>query len=100
MTRKSPNDAVAYTSTLAQLRGRNADWGEKAVREAVSLPAEEAVKLKVIDHVATDVPDLLKKLGKANAQVVQLEVDWRTRRLGVIRSERRYLAQSCSGSMR
>ena len=70
MTKKVTNDAVAYIRSLAQLRGRNADWGEKAVREAVSLPAEEAVKLKVIDHVATDVPDLLKKLGKAQLRQV------------------------------
>ena len=84
MTKKVTNDAVAYIRSLAQLRGRNADWGEKAVREAVSLPAEEAVKLKVIDHVATDVPDLLKKLGKANAQIVQVEVDWRTQILAVV----------------
>jgi membrane-bound serine protease (ClpP class) len=84
MTKKATNDAVAYIRSLAQLRGRNADWGEKAVREAVSLPAEEAVKIKVIDHVATDVPDLLKKLGKGNAQIVQVEVDWRTKILGVL----------------
>src|SRR5688500_6172604 len=84
MTKKVTNDAVAYIRSLAQLRGRNADWGEKAVREAVSLPAEEAVKLKVIDHVAKDVPDLLKKLGKGNAQIVQVEVDWRTKILAVI----------------
>jgi membrane-bound serine protease (ClpP class) len=84
MTKKVTNDAVAYIRSLAQLRKRNADWGEKAVREAVSLSAEEAVKLKVIDHVATDVPDLLKKLGKADAPLVQVELDWRTRILGVI----------------
>jgi membrane-bound serine protease (ClpP class) len=84
MTRKVTNDAVAYIRSLAQLRGRNADWGEKAVREAVSLPAEEAVKLKVIDFVATDVPDLLKKMKKADAQIVTVEVDWRTRILAVI----------------
>ena len=84
MTKKVTNDAVAYIRSLAQLRGRNADWGEKAVREAVSLPAEEAVKLKVIDHVATDVPDLLSKLGMSQGPVVQIEVDWRTRMLGVI----------------
>ena len=84
MTKKVTNDAVAYIRSLAQLRGRNADWGEKAVREAVSLPAEEAVKIKVIDYVATDVPDLLKKLGKGDAQIVQVEVDWRTRILAVI----------------
>jgi membrane-bound serine protease (ClpP class) len=90
MSRKQMHDAAAYIRSLAQLRGRNADWGERAVREAVSLPAEEALKLKVIDLVAKDVPELLKKLdGKAKlqtagAEVVTVEVDWRTRILGVI----------------
>jgi membrane-bound serine protease (ClpP class) len=90
MTKKVTNDAVAYIRSLAQLRGRNADWGEQAVREAVSLPAEEAVKLKVIDFVAADVPALLKQIDKkaglktTDAPVVQVEVDWRTRILGVI----------------
>jgi membrane-bound serine protease (ClpP class) len=90
MTKKVTNDAVAYIRSLAQLRGRNADWGEKAVREAVSLPAEEAVKLKVIDFVAADVPALLKQIDKkaglktADAQIVQIEVDWRTQILAVI----------------
>ena len=84
MTRKVTNDAVAYIRSLAQLRGRNADWGERAVRDAVSLPAEEAVKLKVIDLVAVDVPDLLKKLKKADAKIIPVAVDWRTRILGVI----------------
>jgi len=84
MTKKVTNDAVAYIRSLAQLRGSNADWGEKAVREAVSLPAEEALKLKVVEFIAADVPELVKKLGKGNAQIVHVEVDWRTRILGVI----------------
>jgi membrane-bound serine protease (ClpP class) len=84
MTRKVTNDAVAYIRGLAEMRKRNADWAEKAVREAVSLSAQEALKLKVIDHIAADVPELLKKLGKADAPVVQVEVDWRTKVLGVI----------------
>ena len=84
MMRKATNDAVAYIRGLAQLRGRNADWAERAVREAVSLPAQEALKLKVIDLVAVDVPDLLQKLKKADAPVVHVEVDWRTRVLAVI----------------
>jgi membrane-bound serine protease (ClpP class) len=90
MTRKATNDAVAYIRGLAEMRGRNANWAERAVREAVSLSAEQALKLKVIDLVATDVPDLLKKLdGKkdlrtAGSPVTEVEVDWRTRMLGVI----------------
>jgi membrane-bound serine protease (ClpP class) len=84
MTRKVTNDAVAYIRGLAQLRGRNADWAEKAVREGVSLPAQEALKLKVIEHLAADVPSLLAKLGKPNAEVKSLEMDWRTRVLAVM----------------
>jgi membrane-bound serine protease (ClpP class) len=90
MSRKVMHDAAAYIRSLAQLRGRNADWGERAVREAVSLPAEEALKLKVIDFVAQDVPGLLQQIDKkanlqtAEAQVVTHEVDWRTRILSII----------------
>jgi membrane-bound serine protease (ClpP class) len=84
MTRKVTNDAVAYIRGLAELRGRNADWAEKAVREGASLPAHEALKLKVIDHVAADVPALLKLMGHAGAEVKAIEIDWRTRLLGGI----------------
>src|SRR5919109_680684 len=84
MTKKVTNDAVAYIRGLAEMRGRNADWAEKAVREAVSLSAKQALKLKVIDHIASDVPELLKKLGKADAPVVEVQVDWRTKVLAVI----------------
>ena len=90
MMRKQMHDAAAYIRSLAQLRGRNAEWGEKAVREAVSLPAEEALKLKVIDFVASDVPELLKKidakakLQTAGAPLTEVELDWRTKILGVI----------------
>ncbi len=90
MMKKVTNDAVAYIRGLAEMRGRNADWAEKAVREAVSLPAEQALKLKVIDIVAKDVPDLLAQLAKKKGlklettTVREAEVDWRTRVLGVI----------------
>ena len=90
LTKKATNDAVAYIRGFAQLRHRNAAWAEKAVREAVSLPAEEALKLKVIDVVAPDVPALLKAVdGKlnlkiANAQIREVVPDWRTQVLGVI----------------
>ncbi|TAK83475.1 MAG: nodulation protein NfeD [Betaproteobacteria bacterium] len=84
MTRKVTNDAVAYIRGLAQMRGRNADWAEKAVREGASLSAQDALKLKVIDHIAPDVPALLKTLGREQAEVRQVEPDWRTNVLAVI----------------
>jgi len=98
LARKQVNDAAAYIRGLAQMRGRNADWAEKAVREAVSLSASEALRLNVIDQVADDLPDLLRNLdGKmlqvagqprqlqtAGASVVEHLPDWRTRVLAVI----------------
>src|SRR5690242_16839175 len=90
MTKKATNDAVAYIRGFAQMRHRNAEWAEKAVREAVSLPAEEALKIKVVDVVAPDVPALLKavdgKLGlkTANAEIREVVPDWRTKFLAVI----------------
>ncbi len=98
LTRKQVHDAAAYIRSLAQLRGRNAEWGELAVREAVSLSAEEALKLKVIDLVAADLPDLLKQLdgrkiatptgertlATAQAPLEQRAPDWRTSFLSAI----------------
>ena len=98
MRSKQVNDAAAYIRSLAEMRGRNAAWGERAVREAVSLSAAEARKLKVIDVVASDIPDLLKQLhGRkftaagaastlttADASVNAVEPDWRTQLLMVI----------------
>ena len=98
MKEKQVNDAAAYIRSLAQMRGRNAEWAEKAVRESVSLSAAEAKKANVIDVVAADVPALLAALqgrsvtvlGKtvqldtANANIVVREPDWRSRLLAVI----------------
>ncbi len=56
------NDAAAYIKSLAEMRGRNQDWVERAVREAESLPAKEALELNVIDLVATDISDLVAQL--------------------------------------
>jgi membrane-bound serine protease (ClpP class) len=98
MMRKVTHDAAAYIRGLAQLRGRNADWAERAVREAVSLPAEEALKINVIDVVADDVPALLKALDGRTVKVGSetrtlqtagvtaetIEPDWRTRVLSVL----------------
>lgn len=98
MTRKIINDAVAYIQGLAKMRGRNAAWAEKAVREAASLPAEEALKTGVIDAVAKDMPDLLAQiqgrtvivdgreqvLHTAGLTLEEMEPDWRSRLLAII----------------
>jgi membrane-bound serine protease (ClpP class) len=98
MSRKTVHDAAAYIRSLAQLRGRNADWAERAVREAVSLSAVEALNLKVIDYVAPDVPELLKQVNNRKVSVLGreqvldttsaivrvVEPDWRTELLSVI----------------
>ena len=98
MTRKVTNDAAAYIRSLAELRGRNAQWAEQAVREAVSLPASEALKIGVIDYVTPDLPQLLKQLdGKkltvaggertlatTDAPLISYQPDWRSRFLAVI----------------
>jgi membrane-bound serine protease (ClpP class) len=62
MSHKVRNDAVSYIRSLAKERGRNADWGEKAVREGGSLTETDALKLNVIDLVARDDDDLLRQL--------------------------------------
>src|SRR5438046_2354446 len=59
MMSKATNDAVALIRSLAELRGRNADWAEKAVREAASLSANAALQANVIDLVARDQDELL-----------------------------------------
>jgi membrane-bound serine protease (ClpP class) len=98
MERKIVNDAVAYIRGLAELRGRNADWAEQAVRGAASLSANAALKQNVIDVVARDVPDLLNqidgrevrvgnnpvKLATRDLVVENVKPDWRVELLSVI----------------
>jgi membrane-bound serine protease (ClpP class) len=98
MERKVVNDAVAYIRGLAELRGRNADWAEQAVRGAASLSATAALQQKVIDVIARDLPDLLEridgrevklddhsvKLATRDLALVHVKPDWRTQLLAVI----------------
>jgi membrane-bound serine protease (ClpP class) len=69
MTAKVVNDMVAYGRALAKERGRNADWVEKAVRKSVSIDAEEAKKLKVIDFVAEDLNEVLKQANNMPVKI-------------------------------
>jgi membrane-bound serine protease (ClpP class) len=96
--RKAINDAVAYIRSLAELRGRNVDWAERAVREAATLTASAALKERVIDLIAQDVDDLLVQIdGRAvktpagevrletkGSRVVELKPDWKMQIMQVI----------------
>ena len=96
--RKAINDAVAYIRSLAELRERNADWAEAAVRAAESLSSQDALEMNVIDLIADDLSDLLQQLDgwelQINSRTIELdttgliyeriEPDWRTRLLQVI----------------
>ncbi len=62
MKEKVENDAVAYIKSIAEQRGRNASWAEDAVRKSISSTEQEALKLRVIDMIAEDVPTLLTRL--------------------------------------
>ena len=62
MRAKVTNDAAAYIRSLAEQRGRNGDWAERAVREGANVTAQEALNLHVIDVVAADVADLLRQI--------------------------------------
>ena len=98
MERKMINDAAAYLHSLAELRGRNVEWTNEAVRGAASLPASQALKEHVIDVIARDIPDLLAqidgrevlignrsvKLATAGLTVERIDPDWRTQLLSVI----------------
>ncbi len=98
MMDKVMNDAAAFIRALARMRGRNAEWAEKAVREAASLSAEEALDLGVIDLIARDLPELLEKidgrlveigrerleLATAGLVLEVVEPDWRSRLLQII----------------
>jgi len=98
MAEKVVNDAAAYIRSLAESRGRNAEWAEKAVRESISATESQALKAHVIDFVAKDLPSLLtemdgrkvltvfgeKVLRTANARIVKKEMGLRYRILNFI----------------
>ena len=98
MDLKVTNDAIAYIRGLAELRGRNVEWAEAAVRDAATLPSRDALDENVIDIVAIDLNDLLMQVDGRNVEVNNVEVqistlgkpvyvkdpDWRTEFLKVI----------------
>lgn len=87
MSQKVENDAVAYIKGIASKRGRNAEWAEKAVRESVNVTAEEALKLGVIDMVASTKDELFSKLDGMKVQTASGEVTLATRGAAVMDME-------------
>ncbi len=98
MSKKVENDAAAFARAIATERGRNVEWAEKAVRASVAATEREAVKLRVVDLVADNVPDLLAKingrtvktrlgmvtLNTKDALVKRIEIRFRDRFLAII----------------
>ena len=98
MEDKIVNDTVAWARAMAELRGRNADWAVRAVRESISAPASEALKENAVDLIAKDINDLLfkiegreitlsdsrLKLQVASADVRPLEMWWGERVLALL----------------
>jgi membrane-bound serine protease (ClpP class) len=96
--RKALNDSIAYIRSLAEMRGRNAEWAELAVREAASLSATAALAENVIDIVAEDLPSLLRQLDgmtvaigggervleTGSLAITEIEPDWATRVLAIV----------------
>ena len=100
--KKMLSDSIAYIKGLAELRGRNVEWAEKAVTEAASLQAKEALRLGVIDVIASDIPELLKEINGRKVvvqneehiietqgmEVQPLDPDWRLEFLTTITDPR------------
>ena len=98
MNEKATNDAAAFIRSISEKRHRNVHWAEDAVRRSYSITESEALKDSVIDLIATDVPDLLKKvdgktvtvdgrervLATRNARVVENSMDWKHRILDLL----------------
>jgi membrane-bound serine protease (ClpP class) len=95
MTEKVLNDMVAFTKGVAQRHGRNVEWAEKAVRESVSVTADEAVEEHIVDLIAKDLNDLIAqidgrkiqnkgKLALEGANLQEIEPNLRTKILKVI----------------
>jgi membrane-bound serine protease (ClpP class) len=98
MAKKVENDAAAFIRSVARERGRNQEWAEKAVRASVSATEQEALKLGIIDLIASSVPELLEKtdgrqvktpggtvtLRTKGAVVQPIGVGWRDRFLAII----------------
>jgi membrane-bound serine protease (ClpP class) len=91
MRNKVTNDAIAYIRSLAEQRGRNADWAEQAVREGANVTAQDAARLGVVDLIAADIPDLLKQADGRTVQTSGGPVTLKTADATVERTEMNFV---------
>lgn len=98
LEKKAINDAVAYITSLAEMNDRNVTWAIDAVKNAKSISAKEALRIGVIDVIADDTAELLKKLDKRvvnvqgksvsldtkDVKIVKYEPDWKTEFLSIV----------------
>jgi membrane-bound serine protease (ClpP class) len=85
--KKVTEDAVAFAKSIANYRGRNAEWAEQAVREAVSATETEAVELNVVDLIADDLPSLLEAVDGREVQLVDRSVALATRDAEIVHND-------------
>ena len=78
MSEKVVNDMAAYARSIAEERGRSGEWVEKAIRESVSITADEAVEKHVVDMIAVDLDDLLRKMDGREVVVAGKKITLRT----------------------
>lgn len=81
LQKKSMSDAIAYIRSLAKLRDRNVGWAEEAVSKAASLDAEEALNKKVINFIATDIPDVVKKMNGFSVDIKKIPIQIDTKEI-------------------
>lgn len=84
MSEKVVNDMAAYARGIAEGKGRNGEWVEKAIRESVSITAEEALEMKVIDLVAKDMDELLQLLDGREVTLPEGKIVLRTQGLAKV----------------
>ncbi len=87
LSRKITNDAVAQIKGLAEKRGRNVEWAEKAVREAVNIPESEALALNVINFISPSLDSLLAQLHGREAEVASGKATLKTKNAHVIQKQ-------------
>ena len=87
MSEKVENDAAAYVESLAVKRKRNKDWAIKAVRESVSISAEEALKIHVIDFIAPDLQNLIAVIDGCEVETSRGKIKLQTKGLEVVQKK-------------